>query len=116
MLDNPIEIGQLDAGGALLATDKIPVERGAGNAFVLGLAMNSWRPELVGLTGGGGTKLDGLVTVGLPLRTRVDLYADSQLQFWLLQEGTAAEDAGAGIVRPDDYATTTNERNWVRVL
>lgn len=33
-----------------------------------------------------------------------------QLNHWLLRAGTDAEDAPAGILRPDDYAASTNEK------
>lgn len=71
--------------------------------------------DIIGLTGGGATKLDGIATVSLPARTRVQLVINDGtydvLQNWMLYAGTDAED-GVGIVRPDDYATTTNEKVW----
>lgn len=71
--------------------------------------------DIIGLTGGGATKLDGITTVSLPARTRVQLVINDGtydvLQNWMLYAGTDAED-GVGIVRPDDYATTTNEKVW----
>lgn len=35
---------------------------------------------------------------------------------WYLQAGTSAHDPGNGVVRPTDYATTTNEKIWVGIL
>jgi len=73
-----------------------------------------WMPAIIGLTGGGITKLDGLTTDG-----KADLFVvlriASELQDWILTAGTTAEDADNGIVRPDDYATTTNEQVWKRL-
>lgn len=72
-----------------------------------------WHPAITGLTGGGATKLDGLTTAG-KANLLVILHISSELQDWLLLTGTDAEDSANGIVRPDDYATTTNEQIWVR--
>lgn len=73
-----------------------------------------WKPAITGLTGGGATKLDGLVTDG-----KADLFVvlriSSEIQDWILTAGTTAEDADNGIVRPDDYAATTNEQVWKRL-
>lgn len=73
-----------------------------------------WKPAIIGLTGGGATKLDGLTTSG-----KADLFVilriSSELQDWILTAGTTAEDADNGIVRPDDYAATTNEQVWKRL-
>jgi len=33
-----------------------------------------------------------------------------------VQAGTNGEAAAQGIVRPDDYAASTNEKIWIRVL
>lgn len=35
---------------------------------------------------------------------------------WYLQAGDSANNPAEGIVRPDDYATTTNEKIWVGIL
>jgi len=72
-----------------------------------------WHPAITGLTGGGATKLDGLTTAG-KANLLVILHISSEMQDWLLLTGTDAEDSANGIVRPDDYATTTNEQIWVR--
>ncbi len=34
----------------------------------------------------------------------------------ILYEGRTCEDAAGGIVRPDDYASATNEKVWVRIM
>jgi hypothetical protein len=72
-----------------------------------------WIPAITGLTGGGATKLDGLVTDGKS-DLLVILHISSELQDWLLVAGTDAEDAANGLVRPDDYAASTNEQVWKR--
>lgn len=76
--------------------------------------------DVTGLTGGS-TNLDGLATVDgtYPVNSVVLLsYAvEGALasQLWKLVAGTDAEDADAGIVRPDDYASSTNEKVWKRI-
>lgn len=73
-----------------------------------------WKPAITALTGGTVTCLDGLTTDG-----KANLYViiriSSVLQDWILTAGTNAEDADNDIVRPDDYATTTNEQVWKRL-
>lgn len=73
-----------------------------------------WKPSITALTGGTVTCLDGLTTDG-----KSDLFVilriSSELQDWILTAGTTAEDADNGIVRPDDYAATTNEQVWKRL-
>lgn len=73
---------------------------------------------ITGLTGGGATNLDGLETVGrgvgsvqIVIRQVSGAWTQSS---WRLTTGTAAEDEDGGIIRPDDYADTTNEKVWVR--
>ncbi len=69
---------------------------------------------VVGMTGGGDTKLDGLLTPELPLNTAVafvDAASSNTLRIYELVAGTDAESAPA-VIRPDDYAGGTNERVW----
>lgn len=73
-----------------------------------------WYPAITGLTGGGSTKLDGLITAGKS-SLLTTLYVSGELQDWLLLAGTDAENAAAGIVRPDDYHASTNAQVWKRV-
>ncbi|MCF7785557.1 MAG: hypothetical protein K9N47_05510 [Prosthecobacter sp.] len=78
---------------------------------------------ITGLTGGGATKLDGLVTAdvlpGFQMDVFVSIGALNQLATFRLYEGTDATntdpDSGPVIVRPADYATTTNEKVWKRL-
>jgi hypothetical protein len=79
-------------------------------------ASKQYYAEITGLTGGGATNLDGLVTVGVPARTLVEIYpTGGPLQKWLLTAGTETEDTTAGRVRPDDYNTDTNAKYWLQV-
>jgi hypothetical protein len=68
------------------------------------------------LTGGGATSLDGVVTVGVIATGHVITTAImGDVAEWQLQAGTDAENAAAGVVRPDDYHASTNARVWKRV-
>ncbi len=69
------------------------------------------RSALVGLTGGGATKLDGLTTVGVAVGKLVAVTIAGATYFYQLVAGTTAE-ASPSIIRPDDYAGGTNEKIW----
>lgn len=75
-------------------------------------------PDVVGMTGGGSTKLDGYVTAGVTVGLVVSFVdANGGTPLWRayqLTAGTTAE-ASPNVIRPDDYATTTNEKVWVLV-
>lgn len=75
-------------------------------------------PVVTGLTGGGVTNLDGVVTVGKALGTLYIItrqisgaWTGSQ---WKLIAGTGTSDEDAGVIRPLDYDGTINAVNWVR--
>jgi hypothetical protein len=70
--------------------------------------------SVIGLTGGGATKLDGIATVGLRVPFLASIVISDVLQHWLLRAGTDAED-GVGIIRPDDYDASTNAKVWILV-
>lgn len=118
MIDDTIKISEMDDGGRLLNGDKVPIERSGANYSLEGAALQEriYQRSITALTGGVSSCLDDIETVNLSNGELRFFYLDAQLQFWRLQAGTEAEDTAAGIVRPDDYADTTNERNWVRVL
>ena len=71
---------------------------------------------ITGLTGGGGTKLDGLITANgtYPTGICVFIVIGGIPQIWQLTSGTTAENANGGVVRPDDYAASTNEKVWLQ--
>jgi hypothetical protein len=71
--------------------------------------------EITALTGGGGTALDGVPTIGRDGLV-VMCYVSGEMQTWRLFTGTDAENPSAGVVRPDDYHATSNQRVWKRVL
>lgn len=71
---------------------------------------------ITGLTGGGATNLDGLVTANgtYPVGIVVFIVVSGVPQMWQLTSGTQATDVANGILRPADYATTTNEKVWLQ--
>lgn len=86
-------------------------------------AMDSRYPNiltLVGLTGGGATKLDGATTTDVAVGRIVEfVITESSVIIphkWLLRTWTdEVEDAAAGIVIPDDFHATTNPKFWHRL-
>lgn len=78
---------------------------------------------ITGLTGGGDTNLDGLVTVDVSAGFQTDIFvpigALNQLATFRLFAGTDATntdpDAGPVVVRPADYDGTTNAKVWKRL-
>jgi hypothetical protein len=73
------------------------------------------RPILTptGLTGGG-ANLDGILTVDLTVGVRALVVAGTNASLYHLRAGTDAESSPA-IIRPDDYAGTTNEKVWEKL-
>ena len=71
---------------------------------------------VTGLQGGGSSKLDGLVTANgtYPVGIVVFILISGVPQMWQLTAGTQATNLGNGILRPVDYATTTNEKVWLQ--
>jgi hypothetical protein len=70
------------------------------------------------LTGGASQSvLDARVTAGgaVPTGHVVQTCIGGVLRTWQLQASTAAENEAGGLVRPDDYAASTNERVWVKI-
>jgi hypothetical protein len=83
----------------------------------VGLRNPGWYTSL---TGGGDHTLDGVETGTTAAPRMITGYVittcvSAIMQDWQLQAGTTAENASGGIVRPDDYAASTNERIWVEV-
>lgn len=72
-------------------------------------------PTVTGLTGGTATDLDAVATTALTPPRLVAVVVGDALRIFRLSTGTDAED-GDATIRPDDYATTTNEKVWKSVL
>ena len=74
------------------------------------------RLDITGLDGGTITDLDYIATVDLAVNytvlTGVTVGALVPGKTWALKAGTDASNPAGGIVRPLDYATTTNEKVW----
>ena len=68
-------------------------------------------PDLVGLTGGGSTKLDGIPTVGVEVGRIQALLNGDKLMLYQLLSGTESE-VPPLTVRPDDYNFSTNAKYW----
>jgi hypothetical protein len=65
-------------------------------------------------TGGTSVDLDSIVSANLTLPYALGFFeATDGFVVYQLQSGTDAE-ASPSVIRPDDYATTTNERVWIR--
>lgn len=76
--------------------------------------------DVIGLTGGGATKLDGQVTKTgsntiIATGTVILLTYGRVAQWWQLVAGTDAEAPGSGVIRPDDYDGSTNARVWIQL-
>ena len=76
------------------------------------------RFDLDAFTGGTPSDLDGIPSASLALGTTVAMVEATEgvTSLWRLVAGTDAEDEAGGIVHPDDYAPTTNEKVWVRIM
>lgn len=77
-----------------------------------------WKPGVTSLTGGTSADLDSIPTTGLTPPYAVfinnqDVSANNW-ETWILKSSTSAENVGNGIVRPDDYNGTTNQKVWFR--
>jgi hypothetical protein len=76
------------------------------------------RFDLTAFTGGTPTDLDSIATASLAVGTTIEMVATAEgvVSQWRLTAGTDAENAAGGIVRPDDYASATNEKVWMRIM
>jgi hypothetical protein len=81
-----------------------------------GWLVNGAAYGITGLAGGGATKLDGVTTTSLSSALYSAPDATHGWGVWELTSGTTAENVAGGVLRPDDYATTTNEKVWLRRL
>jgi len=69
------------------------------------------RSLVTGLTGGGSTKLDGIETASIATGIKVAIDVSNELYVYELESGTDAE-SSPEIIRPNDYAASTNEKVW----
>jgi hypothetical protein len=68
------------------------------------------------LTGGGANALDSWPTAAgaLEVGTRAMYVTGTNVSFYVLATGTDAE-SSPNIIRPDDYAASTNEKVWKKL-
>ncbi len=75
-----------------------------------------WLPTVTSKTGGTSADLDAVPTVGVTVG-KIVMFADADssniLRYYQLTAGTTAESSPT-VIRPDDYATTTNEKVWLQ--
>lgn len=80
-----------------------------------GLTTPDLRLDITTLTGGTPEALDSLPTLGHATPYLIIAPISGALRAYLLTPGTDPE-AAPGTIRPDDYATTTNEKIWKQIL
>jgi hypothetical protein len=84
--------------------------------YLLKAAGIEWLPTVTSQIGGTSADLDAIATVAVDVGKLV-IFADADsanlVRVYQLIAGTDAESAPA-IIRPDDYATTTNEKVWTQ--
>lgn len=66
---------------------------------------------LTALTGGSATDLDGIATVNVAVGPILAVVLGQVLSYYQLFDGTDAE-SSPHVIRPDDYAASTNEKVW----
>ena len=100
----------VDDPGGSATTKKVTFDNIAKSSCLGGLMV---RMDITGLTGGTATDLDSIATTALTAGTAVVMcYITGQgVSFYALVSGTDAE-SSPNIIRPDDYAATTNEKVW----
>ena len=112
-----LEDGFDDAGSAPVLDNSAYTKAQSDARYPLKAGVLQYLPGVTGLTGGTSANLDGaVVSADWTLLSTFLVIISDLPEIWRLEAGTDAEDAAAGIVRPDDYATTTNERVLKRKL
>jgi len=83
--------------------------------YLLKTAGIEWLPTITSKIGGASSDLDSIASSARSLDTIVAFYdadvANDWVRMYRLESGTDAENSPT-VIRPDDYATTTNERVW----
>jgi hypothetical protein len=75
----------------------------------------SYYPHITTLTGGNPVSLDYVATTSLSAKALVMLVIANEPQTWILVLGTSSEASSYTSVVPIDYATTTNEKYWLKI-
>lgn len=77
----------------------------------------SFRGEIVGRTGGGATKLDGITTTVLTAgRTCFIIRIAGSGEGWVLEADAVTAADGQWIVDPVDFNAMTNAKKWKRIF
>ncbi len=112
------KISELDPAGTITGAELAElVQAGASKQGTLQAIIDALAPRnaaaITGLTGGGATNLDGLATANGAIRlgTMVILSISNIGCIYQLVAGAQAENSPS-IIRPDDYAASTNEVVW----
>ena len=79
------------------------------------IVLNGDALGISGLTGGGASNLDGRPTAGVSVGRMIAIMYGGSFGIWRLVAGTDPE-VVPGVIRPDDYASGTNEKVWKQVL
>lgn len=84
--------------------------------YLLKQSAIEWYPTITSLTGGTAADLDSLITTTQTVGKSIEILdtdaTPDTVRRYILTAGTTAESA-PDVIRPDDYATTTNEKIWV---
>ena len=73
-----------------------------------------FRYDITGASGGG-TNLDGIVTVGLSKPTLIITFYSNTLRPWILTASSGTPTTGTGITVPLDWNGTTNNVQWTEI-
>jgi hypothetical protein len=105
------KISELPATSVKSLTSVLPiVVSGVTDQIELGALLGADR---TGLTGGGSSNLDGVVTVGQGVGQLWNVVVGGdKVYHYQLQAGTSSENSPF-VIRPDDYASSTNEKIFV---
>lgn len=77
-----------------------------------------WYADISDGTGGGSTKLDGIVTAGVDLSGWIAAYysaGDSAIRMWRFLDWTDEVEDGTTVILPDDFDSSTNPYFWSAV-
>lgn len=93
--------------------DKALVGNPAGTAWTFANIVHHL-PNVTTLEGGA-SALDTVATLTIPVGRIVQVVISGEMQQWQLLAGTQATNTPNGLLRPDDYAASTNEKVWNRI-
>lgn len=92
-----------------------PTNAGDPDEYALTVDTIKFLKDVVGPTGDGATKLDGVLTASLSAGFAVEFIDDSASSIHRVYELVAATTAESSpdVIRPGDYAASTNEKVWL---